>query len=141
MAQGTKYIMKISELAKKSGISAHTLRYYEKAGLLKSSQRNVNNYREYSQDDLSTAKFILACKNSGFTLAETASLLAIKDNKEQHVCAEAKIITSNKIKQIAEQIEQLKNMLCTLKKLEKICYGGNQSAEFCSIIATLEGEQ
>ena len=132
--------MKISELEKKSGISAHTLRYYEKAGLLKASQRNANNYREYSQDDLSTAKFILACKKSGFTLAETTALLAIKDNKEQHDCAEAKIITTNKIKQISEQIQQLKNMQTTLKKLEKICYGDSQSAEFCSIIATLEGE-
>jgi MerR family Zn(II)-responsive transcriptional regulator of zntA len=133
--------MKISELEKKSGISAHTLRYYEKAGLLKASQRNANNYREYSQDDLATAKFILACKNSGFTLAETAALLAIKDNKDQHDCAEAKLITNNKIKLISEQILQLKNMQTTLKKLEKICYGGSQSAEFCSIIAVLEGEQ
>ena len=141
MAQGTKYIMKISELAKKSGISAHTLRYYEKAGLLKSSQRNVNNYREYSQDDLSTAKFILACKNSGFTLAETASLLAIKDNKEQHVCAEAKQITQNKIESISQQISQLKQMQETLKKLEQYCCGGEESAAFCSIISALEGEQ
>lgn len=133
--------MKISELEKRSGISAHTLRYYEKAGLLTASQRTANNYREYSLDDLATAKFIFACKNSGFTLADTSALLAIKDNKEQHVCAEAKIITNNKIKQITEQIEQLKKMQNTLTKLEKICHGGSQSAEFCSIIAALEGEQ
>ncbi|WP_340680985.1 heavy metal-responsive transcriptional regulator [Paraglaciecola sp.] len=130
--------MKISELEKKSGISAYTLRYYEKAGLLRASQRSSNNYREYSQDDLSTAKFILACKQSGFSLAETSSLLAIKDNKDKHVCAEAKEITKNKIVQISEQIKQLENMQNTLKKLEKICNGDNKSAEFCSIISTLE---
>ncbi|KXI29638.1 MerR family transcriptional regulator [Paraglaciecola hydrolytica] len=133
--------MKISELEKKSGISAHTLRYYEKAGLLKASQRSANNYREYSQDDLATARFIQACKHSGFSLAETGALLAIKGNKDQHVCAEAKIITHNKIKQISEQIKQLKNMQNTLQKLEKICCGGAESAEFCSIISALEGEQ
>lgn len=132
--------MKISELEKKSGISAHTLRYYEKAGLLQASHRSANNYREYSQDDLATAKFIQSCKQSGFSLAETAALLAIKDNKDQHVCAEAKIITAKKIEQISAQIAQLKAMQNTLQKLEKICFGGNQSAEFCSIISALEGE-
>ena len=44
--------MKISDLAKCSGISAHTLRYYEKTGLLRASQRSESNYRIYSQDDL-----------------------------------------------------------------------------------------
>ena len=132
--------MKISELEKKSGISAHTLRYYEKTGLLHASHRGANNYREYSEDDLATAKFIQACKQSGFSLADTAALLAIKDNKDKHVCAEAKIITANKIEQISAQIAQLKAMQNTLQRLEKICFGGDKSAEFCSIIVALEGE-
>ncbi|MDP5030158.1 MAG: MerR family transcriptional regulator [Paraglaciecola sp.] len=132
--------MKISELAKKVGISAHTLRYYEKAGLLSPSQRNQNNYREYTQEDVATTKFILACKESGFSLAETSALLAIKDNKDQHACAEAKLITRNKIEEISQQISQLKNMQTTLIDLEKYCCGGPESAEFCTIISTLEGD-
>lgn len=132
--------MKISDVTKRTGISAHTLRYYEKVGLLRSSQRNTNNYREYNDDDLHAAKFILACKNSGFSLAETRALLAIKDNKEQHVCAEAKLITSGKIKEISQQIAQLKSMQQTLKNLERYCCGGPESAEFCSIISRLEGD-
>ena len=54
--------MKISDLAARSGISAHTLRYYEKTGLLSASGRSENNYRSYSQDDLTTAKFIKRSK-------------------------------------------------------------------------------
>jgi MerR family transcriptional regulator, Zn(II)-responsive regulator of zntA len=133
--------MKISELAKKVGMSAHTLRYYEKAGLLSPSKRNQNNYREYTSEDVATTKFILACKESGFSLAETSALLAIKDHKNLHACAEAKSITRNKIEEISLQINKLKNMQTTLVNLEKYCCGGQESAEFCSIISTLEGER
>jgi len=130
--------MKISDLAKHSGISSHTLRYYEKIGLFSASQRSERNYRIYSQDDLTTAKFIKRTKECGFSLAETASLLAIKHDKSQHVCAEAKLITSTKTNNITQQIGQLKQMQNTLQQLERYCCGGQESAEFCSIISTLE---
>lgn len=130
--------MKISDLAERSGISAHTLRYYEKTGLLSASMRSENNYRIYSKDDLTTAMFIKRSKECGFSLAETAKLLAIKHDKSQHVCAEAKSITTSKIIDITQQIEQLKHMQKTLRQLENYCCGGQESAEFCSIISALE---
>ena len=132
--------MKISDLAQRSGMSAHTLRYYEKTGLFSASKRSKSNYRIYSQDDLTTAKFIKRSKECGFSLAETASLLAIKHDKSQHVCAEAKLITSTKITDITQQIVQLKHMQKTLQQLEGYCCGGQESAEFCSIISALEQE-
>jgi MerR family Zn(II)-responsive transcriptional regulator of zntA len=130
--------MKISELEKRSGISAHTLRYYEKSGLLKASQRSEHNYRIYSIDDLTTAKFIKRSKECGFSLADTGVLLAIKQDKRQHVCAEAKQITSKKLQDISQQITQLQQMQKTLLSLHQYCCGGQESAEFCSIISALE---
>ena len=132
--------MKISELAKRTGLSSHTLRYYEKVGLLEPSQRSESNYRMYNQDDVITAQFIMRSKECGFSLAETSSLLAIKNDKSKHVCAEAKQITQSKVIEIAEQIKKLKKMQATLSKLEKFCCGGQESAEFCSIISSLEKE-
>ena len=133
--------MRISDLAERSGISAHTLRYYEKTGLLSASKCSDSNYRIYSQDDLTSAKFIKRSKECGFTLAETATLLAIRHDKSQHVCAEAKQITQAKIIEITEKIKKLKKMQKMLSELEKFCFGGEQSAEFCSIISSLEQER
>lgn len=132
--------MKISELATRTGLSAHTLRYYEKVGLLQPSQRSESNYRMYNQDDVITAQFIMRSKECGFSLAETSSLLAIKNDKSHHVCAEAKQITQSKVIEIAEQIKKLKKMQATLSKLEQFCCGGQESAEFCAIISSLEKE-
>lgn len=133
--------MKISELAKQAGISAHTLRYYEKMGLLSPSARDDNNYRHYSADDLTTAKFIYRCKRSGFSLQETATLIQIRNDKRQHICAEAKNITNNKIVQLKQQIADMQRMVETLEELEQFCCGGDRSAEFCSIIAALEDRE
>ena len=130
--------MKISDLARRSGISAHALRYYEKAGLLQASQRSESNYRIYTEDDLTTARFIKRCKAAGFSLDDIASLIQIKEDKRHHVCAEAKSITSNKIAELNQQILHLQEMVETLSALEKYCCGGDESAEFCSIISALE---
>jgi len=95
----------------------------------------------YSNDDVTSAKFIKRSKECGFSLSETAALLAIKNDKRQHVCAEAKLITQTKMLEISEQIAQLTKMQSTLQELEAYCCGGQESAEFCSIIARLEEEK
>ena len=132
--------MKIGDLAKASGLSAHTLRYYEKSGLLTPQLRSESNYRVYNEEDLASALFIKRCKASGFSLDETKTLLQIKDDKAAHVCAEAKSLTQEKIDSLQEQIKTLEHMVETLKELEHYCCGGQESAEFCSIISKLEGK-
>lgn len=133
--------MKISQLALATGLSAHTLRYYEKLGLLLPKKGVENNYRYYSQDDLATALFIKRCKDSGFSLQDTAALVNIKDAKDQHTCAEAKSITQNKVKQLDVQIRRLSELKTVLQQLNEKCCGGDESAEFCSIISQLESSQ
>jgi MerR family Zn(II)-responsive transcriptional regulator of zntA len=87
---------------------------------------------------MDTAKFIKSSKECGFTLAQIASLLAIKHNKSQHVCEEAKQIAQTKISELEQEIEKLKGIKKTLEELEAYCCGGQESAEFCSILAGLE---
>ena len=130
--------MKIGELAKQSGISAHTLRFYEKQGLLKASHRTQSNYRVYSETDLNTAKFIKRCRDIGFSLDEAGVFLSIRADKPAHVCADAKQITDIKITEVTQKISELQDMLIALHKLSDACCGGVESAELCSILDTLE---
>ena len=132
--------MKIGDLAKASGLNAHTLRYYEKSGLLAPKGRTESNYRQYSDEDVASVLFIKRCKACGFSLEETRTLLQIKDDKATHVCAEAKNLTQEKIHSLQEQIQNLQSMVTTLRELEQYCCGGQKSAEFCSIISKLEGK-
>lgn len=132
--------MKIGEIAKKSGLSAHTLRYYEKAGLFKASGRSNSNYRIYTASDLETARFIKRARNIGFSMEEVSTFLSIRSDLPAHVCADAKSLADEKIKQVEVQIAELQQVLKALHRLSDACCGGNESAEYCTIIDALEHE-
>jgi len=133
--------MKIGELAKKSGLSAHTLRFYEKQGLIKVNNRSESNYRIYSQSDLETAKFIKRCRDMGFSLEEVDVFLSIRSDRPAHICADAKTITELKITEVEDKISELQQILAALHKLSDACCGGNESAELCSIIDALDNDK
>jgi DNA-binding transcriptional MerR regulator len=62
--------MLIGELARRSGVSARSLRYYEQNGLL-SARRDPNGYRVYDEADVRLAREIGVLLARGFSLAET----------------------------------------------------------------------
>lgn len=133
--------MKIGELAKQSGLSTHTLRFYEKSGLLKASGRSQSNYRIYTANDLETARFIKRARSIGFSMDEVATFLSIRSDLPAHVCADAKALADNKIGEIENQINELQNMVVALHRLSDACCGGNESAEYCTIIEALEQKE
>lgn len=69
---GTVPTMKygISALARKTGLSIHTLRFYEKAGLLRYVERTPTGRRVYTEDSLGCLFGVLCLKQAGFTLPE-----------------------------------------------------------------------
>ncbi|MBO1016016.1 MerR family DNA-binding transcriptional regulator [Achromobacter sp. SD115] len=67
--------MRISELAKRSGISARMLRHYESLGLLKPSGRTMAGYREYSEADVWRLFQVASLRSLGLGLAEVGQAL------------------------------------------------------------------
>lgn len=60
--------MNIKEFSAKTGISSHTIRYYEKIGLLRDIPRNVSGHRSFSDTDLVWIEFIKRLKETGMPL-------------------------------------------------------------------------
>src|SRR5215831_7375211 len=71
--------MRISELARRSGLAATALRYYEKAGLLPRSARTESGYRDYAGDMLPRLAFIRAAQAIGLTVAEIREVIGLRD--------------------------------------------------------------
>jgi MerR family transcriptional regulator, copper efflux regulator len=70
--------MYIKELEKKTGLTRHTIRFYEKQGFLlqeRSFRRKENNYRDYSEETVGYLKMLKAGQAAGFTLAEIKELI------------------------------------------------------------------
>ncbi|MCS0659194.1 MerR family transcriptional regulator [Massilia terrae] len=76
--------MKIGELAKRSGLSASAIRFYESKGLLKSGSRLSNGYREYPPEAAAILSIIINAQQTGFTLDEIRSILPADAAGWQH---------------------------------------------------------
>ena len=120
--------MLINELSKISGVTAHTIRYYEKYGLIKGIRNEKvksNNYFHYSDDDAYKLNLIKEAKSIGFTLNEIKNILDAWFNKEFSIEHKVAILDEKQI-QIDEKIKQLKEvkkLIAHLKNevLEKDC--------------------
>jgi DNA-binding transcriptional MerR regulator len=110
--------LKINELAKLTGLTAHTIRYYEKEGLLddRHIKREANNYRNYSDETIDRLKLIKKFQNIGCTLTELKDVLYSVDNK---VRTNQEIITwiKNKITEVENKQKEYNQMLKTLNSM------------------------
>lgn len=68
-------IMKIGELAERTGLTTSRIRFYERVGLLKSVERQNNGYRSYPDDAVLVLKLITTGQRAGFSLDELRTLL------------------------------------------------------------------
>lgn len=104
--------MLINELSKITGVTAHTIRYYEKYGLIKGKRKDgvkSNNYFHYDEETVEKLELIRDAKSVGFTLNEIKQLLDAWFNKKFTV--EKKIaILDAKLISIDEKIKQLKEV-------------------------------
>lgn len=59
----------VAQMALVTGVSGHTLRYYERAGLIQSVGRNPGNQRRYSEADVEWVKFLLRLRETGMAIS------------------------------------------------------------------------
>lgn len=113
--------MLISELSKRTGVSIHTLRFYENLGLIKGrtdEQVKSNSYKQYDESLVETVSWIVESKKAGFTLAEINAL--IQDwFDEKLTLGEKTRIVMKKIDEVDDKINQLKEVKRFLLKAKK----------------------
>lgn len=102
--------MKIKEVESLLSVSRSNIRFYEKEGLL-TPERNENNYRDYSEQDVSALKKILALRKLGFSVEEILSM-----QRGELAFPQA---ASNNIARLEREIEDLKEALEITKTLSK----------------------
>ncbi len=68
-------ILTIGKLATAAGVRIDTVRFYERAGLLKKPQRTAAGYRPYAESDAARLRFIRPAQAPGFSVEEIAELL------------------------------------------------------------------
>ncbi|MEM7552345.1 MAG: MerR family transcriptional regulator [Bacteroidota bacterium] len=102
--------MLISELAKRTGLTIHTLRYYENYGLFKGTVDEAvktNNYKQYDEKLVEKIQLIKEAKEIGFTLSEIKDLLDSWFTNQLSIERKIEVLNA-KINEIDSRIRQLK---------------------------------
>lgn len=71
--------MKIGDLAKRSGLTAHTIRYYERIGLLPHADRNRSKQRDYDASIMAWIEFLRRMKTTGMPIREMLRYAALRE--------------------------------------------------------------
>lgn len=127
--------MNIGELARRSGLTAKMIRYYEKIDLISVPIRSASGYRVYTEQDLSTLSFIKHAKDLGFSIDQIKSLVELWKNPDRK-SADVKKITDQHIHFLTEQIHSMQSMILKLKAASQMC--SNDSSSNCSILNKIE---
>lgn len=107
--------MKIGELAKRSGLTPATIRFYESKGLITAVDRKANGYREYPAEALAVLSIISNAQQTGFTLDEIKQVMP--GNLSQWKHDELISALSKKIADIESMQLRLAKSKSQLKKL------------------------
>ncbi|MFH5183338.1 MerR family transcriptional regulator [Paenibacillus sp. TAB 01] len=100
----------INEVAVICDLTAHTLRFYDKEGLLPFVGRNEAGNRVFSERDLDLVKLICCLKNTGMPIKEIRKYITMAMEGEETLEARRDIIISHR-KEVLRQIDDLKKNL------------------------------
>lgn len=101
--------MNINELERLTGITKQNIRFYEKKGLLHPARNSDNNYREYTQDDLTRLKAVKLLRKLDFSLEDIRKLLQNEASLEQAL--------ERHLDELQEKQQELNACIVTCKKL------------------------
>jgi DNA-binding transcriptional MerR regulator len=109
----------IGQVAELMGVSTHTLRYYEQAGLLRAISRTAAGHRLYAPADLDWLEFVMRLKSTGMPIAQMQRFAALRAQGESTLGARRQLLVAHR-DAVRTHIAQLQASLDAIG--EKIAY-------------------
>lgn len=101
----------VAQMSAATGVSPHTLRYYERAELINPVARNAGNQRRYSANDVEWIEFLLRLRETGMPIA--------KMREYAHLRAQGSTTTESRLRMLETHQNRLREQLRTLRAHEK----------------------
>lgn len=112
----------IQDVSRKTGLSTHTLRYYEKEGLISGVERSQGGFRQYTDEDLEKLGLICCLKNTGMSIQEIARFVQLTREGE-HTLEERVELLKEHRNQVLKRMEEMQ------RHLEKVTWKLNFFSE------------
>jgi DNA-binding transcriptional MerR regulator len=135
--------VQIGKVARETGLSVDTIRFYEKEGLLQEPSRSEGGFRLYTAADIEHLRFIRSAQELGFSLAEIRELLVIQDERTES-CTHVRGLIQTRLAAIRGKIEDLRLLERHLKQALHKCddalgHGDAAAHEHCPVLEEIAG--
>ncbi len=128
--------MNIGETAKRTGLPAKTIRYYEDIGLIR-PLRDSNGYRVFDNPGFHKLAFLARARALGFSIEDCRKLMALYEDNSR-ASHDVKHLAQEHLHKIEAKIKQLRAMQETLTHLVNSCAGDHRPD--CPILRDLASE-
>ena len=130
--------LSIGLVARRTGATVPTVRYYEDIGLLPPAARTEAGQRSYDETTIRRLVFIRRCRDFGFSIEQVRELVGLVDEPDRP-CAEVRDIAAVHLAQVRQKLEELKSLEASLNAFvcscDTACSGG--PAVDCTILEDL----
>jgi DNA-binding transcriptional MerR regulator len=110
--------MKIAEVSERCGISADTLRYYERIGLIPPVNRNKSGIRDYGEIDVRRVEFVKCMRRAGLSIDALIEYYGLVQQGDQTIEARKEILKEHREQLVAKMEEIQKTLDLVDYKLE-----------------------
>lgn len=127
----------IGELAARTGVTAETIRYYEREGVIPPAERRGSGqYRRYAAADAERLRFVRRARDLGFSLDEVRELLDLASGARGGPCAEVSRMAQAHLAQVDAKLAQLAALRGELGRLVDAC-NRDAAVSDCSLLQAL----
>ncbi|WP_119067608.1 MerR family transcriptional regulator [Aggregatilinea lenta] len=103
----------IQEMAERTGLTAHTLRYYERIGLIQPVDRASSGHRRYSDGDVGWVEFLKRLRATGMPIREMQSYAGLLWQGDQTVEERRKLLERHRAR-VMQRVQELTDYLTVL---------------------------
>ena len=107
--------MTIAQVSQKYGVSADTLRYYERIGLIPPVHRSAGGIRDYDEADCGWVEFIKCMRAAGLPIEALIEYVALFQQGDDTLCARKALLLEQR-EQLAQRIADLQAVLDLLAR-------------------------
>ncbi len=136
-------ILRIGEVAERSGLASSAIRYYESLGIVPEPDRTDSGYRRYADDDLDLLRFVARLRRLEFPLSDVREIVALRRDGIAP-CAAVRATISREATAVESRIEDLKRLQRELRTLEaqvKDMPDDWPTACVCNVVAPTAGSE
>ena len=130
-------MLTIGKVAERAQVTADSIRFYEREGLIRPAGKSESGYRLYTEEAIRRIEFIKQAQECGFSLADIRELLELRST-DSACCDDIYRVSVEKKLQLERKIKALNAMSQALTRLIDMCSNDRKSLDECPILGALE---